>query len=210
MGNLQAISLIDSDASQLDGRLESYGVLTEHGLKISRFCYRNQSLLIIRAPGAETVKYRRENPCGWSDDIAPKPAYMKEKTKGKLTKSGYYSDYDILSFWKISIGGAERLVTGNRKAENPGKDVPPANANKVAAEYIIEAPIALFNLIASTGITDFQHGANDEYVDANGKPLNPLKNEKFVAFEHNGLIQLIPDTGAMRRYYEKRDLPWIY
>ena len=210
MESIQVIKVFGEDVPALDNRVESYGVLTQHAVKIARYCYHKRHMLILRAPTASSVKYRAQNPCGWSDDVAAKPVFIKEKTKGELTSHGFYSDYDILSYWKSNGNGYEKLDTGSVAPHKTVGELNPQNVQAETNKYLESVPDVLFELMASTGISDFQHGANDDYVDVNGKPMRQLVNEKFVIFDQEALIHLVPDTGAMKRFYAERNLAWIY
>lgn len=210
MNTNQVIKMFGDNAAPMDPRVESYGILSEHAVKIARHCYSSRYMLILRACSADSVAYRRRNPCGWDSTIAPKPVFEKEKTKGGLTSNGFYSDYDILSFWKHSSNGFERLITGNKEPHETKRTVKPRSAAKHAARYLVDMPIALISLIHAVGIAEFQHGANDEYVDEQGRIKNQLVNEKFVVFDHQGLVHLVADTGAMKRFYSQYNLEWKY
>jgi hypothetical protein len=190
--------------------IEQYGVLTKHAVIIARYCYRSQRLLILRAPSASSVVYRRQNIYGHSDTTANKPVFEKAKTGGGLTAGGFYSDYDILSFWEYNGTGYTSLVTGARAPQRIDEPVTAANVHRHTAAYLADAPEALFQLVMATGITEFQHGAQDEFVDAQGRPRLQLANERFVAFDHRGLVHLVPDTGAMKRFYASLGLRWVY
>lgn len=197
-------------ADPRDERIERYGVLTKHAVIIGRYCYRSQRLLIIRAPSAASVTFRRQNAYGHSDSIANKPVFEKAKTRGGLTPGGFYSDYDILSFWEYTGSGYSSLVTGARAPQRIDEPVTAANVHRHAATYLAGAPEALLQLVLATGITEFQHGAQDEFVDAQGQPRLQLANERFVAFDTHGMLHLVPDTGAMHRFYTSLGLPWPY
>lgn len=197
-------------ADPRDQRIEHFGVLTKHAVLIARYCYRSQRLLIIRAPSASSVAFRRQNAYGHSDTIANKPVFEKAKTRGGLTPGGFYSDYDILSFWEYTGRGFSSLVTGTKAPQRIDEPVTAANVHRHAAAYLADAPEALMQLVMATGITEFQHGAQDEFVDAQGKPKLQLANERFVAFDPHGFVHLVPDTGAMKRFYEERGLRWVY
>lgn len=191
----QVVKVFGEHNSATDKRVESFGILTEHAIKIARFCYQKRNLLILRAPKASTIKFRESNPCGWRNDIAAKPVFVRKKTHGGLNR-GFYSDYDIVSYWQYTNNGYKRLETGSTKPQflqiEGGFRVQHANAE--TGNYLTRVPIALLELAMATGISEFRHGANDEYLDERGRPKKHLSNERFVVFDQDGLIHLIPES----------------
>lgn len=153
------------------------------------FCKEHGLLLVIRSPGGIG-----RNIMGMGGvPIRPKPASIKnEKTGGKwIKKDGTYfiSDYDLLSVWRRAGDGFVKVPLCE---DDPRTD---EFLKKINREMVMP----------------FQHGANDDWLDCEGKAKNTAIGNHFTVVPDDGLVIVIDGQDKMRAYYEKHGLsPWLY
>lgn len=151
------------------------------------FCRAERKLLIFRAPGGNGRDVR-----GLGLEIRPKPAWMKQKTHGSWIVDGgrfYTSDWDLLSAW-------QRNGTGYSRYE-------------LAADT--HQTTEFLKRINRQLLFPLQHGANDDYLDEQGRPKNTAIGSKFIAIDETGRIDRCETQAVMKAYYGTRGLmPWLY
>jgi len=152
------------------------------------YCRAEGMLLIFRAPGGVGRQVR-----GLGLEILPKPARMKDqKTGGRwiVDKGRFYtSDWDLLSAWRRSGAGYCKfaLAEGTRQTQ----------------DFLTRVNLEL--------LFPLQHGANDDYLDAEGRPKNISIGERFVAIDETGRLERCATLASMKAYYSTRNLsPWLY
>lgn len=154
---------------------------------LQTFCRDERKLLIFRAPGGSGREVR-----ALGLEIRPKPATMKQKTHGRwIVQDGHFytSDWDLLSAWQRTGGGYSRyaLAAETRQTE------------------------AFLQRVNRHLLFPLQHGANDDYLDAQGQPKNPDIGHRFLAIDETGRIERCETLAAMKAYYATRGLsPWLY
>lgn len=151
------------------------------------FCRTERKLLIFRAPGGNGRDVR-----GLGLEIRPKPAWMKQKTHGSWIVDGgrfYTSDWDLLSAWQRSGAGYSRYEL--------------AADTRQTTEFLKRINRQL--------LFPLQHGANDDYLDEQGRPKNTAIGSKFISIDETGRIDRCETQAVMKAYYATRGLvPWLY
>jgi hypothetical protein len=155
---------------------------------LREFCMTERLLMIFRSPqgvGRQIVGIG-------GIPILPKPAHIHDKTGGKWIKRGdtfFVSDYDVLSVWRR---------TGHGYAKVP---LPPSDARTDA----------FIKRVSGNLVMPLQHGANDDYLECDGRPKNPAIGEHFCIIPDHGLVSVCASQKAMRSYYAANKLkPWLY
>lgn len=156
---------------------------------LAELCRQQQFLMIIRSPGG----IGRSIVGIGGVPIKPKPASFKtEKTGGKwIKKDGtyYVSDYDLLSVWQLHAG---------RYAKVPLPD----------DDWRTEEFLMINNREL---VMPFQHGANDDYLDAAGKPKNTAIGNQFTVIPPEGAITIVEGIDKLKAFYAANGLvPWLY
>lgn len=174
------------------GTAKRHGMAAWHLVGLGLYTWENNRLLILRSSKFESRQFH------FSAQHKPKPGDVKGKTRGGVVKVGanyFFSDYDILSLWERKGNHYSRVSTCY-----------PERGFATNYEVIDELNLYIGNR------TMFQHGANDEYVDKNGKPKNRLKeDETFIAFDEKRNITELMSIADLKGFYRQRGLrPWIY
>lgn len=175
-----------------------HGMMAWHLEGLRLYCRQMDRLLILRSSKFESRRFQ------FSSAHHPKPRDVKGKTQGGEVyaessvypgKTRFFSDYDILSLWQRCGNEYTRVVTCK-----PEQNFEPL------WEVIDELNMYIGNR------SMFQHGANDEFVDTNGQPKNPLNiNESFIAFDEKRWIYELGNVMELKAFYAQHGLsPWIY
>ena len=69
------------------------------------------------------------------------------------------------------------------------------------------ASTTLLQLVLAIG-TEFQPGAQDDFVDVQSQPKSQLANDRLVAFDTHSMLYHVRDSGTMHRVYESLRLRW--
>ncbi len=171
--------ILFSRVSGIDGR----------DVRVFRDVTRRGFLIVVRCP---KVTAR-----AWHGKVAPKPMAVKAKTgtSGVVVARDrmYVSDYDLMSAWRGSGGGFEKIFMSAEGGAAHGPWSPEAQALALELNKTLTSRI--------------QHGCQDDYLS----PLNPgvKLSDHFAAFRL-GVAEHLADSTACARYYATNRLSWPY
>lgn len=146
-------------------------------------------MIVVRCPKSTSR--------AWHGQAAPKPMSIKDKTgtSGVVVVRGrwYVSDYDLMSAWRSSGKGFEKIFMSAEGGAAQGKWSPEAQALAIALNMRLASRI--------------QHGCQDDYHS----PSNPgvKQTDRFAAFRL-GAAEYLADPTACARYYAQAALHWPY
>jgi hypothetical protein len=128
----------------------------------------------------------------------PKPLAVKDKTgsSGLVAQPGgtiMVSDYDLMSVWRKSAAGWEKVFISAAGGAARGTYAPDSRA------LLVEINRQL--------VSRLQHGCQDDYHS----PKNPgvKAADHFAAFSQ-GAAKYLATPGACKTFYESVHLPWVY
>lgn len=155
---------------------------------LQEFCMRERMLMIFRSPrgiGRQIVGLG-------GIDVRPKPSTIHDKTGGRWITRGntmYVSDYDLLSVWRRAGSGYARFP------------LPPGD---IRTDTFLKA-------VNKNLVMKLQHGANDDYLEVDGRPKNPDIGDHFCVIPEHGLLSVCASRNEMRDFYASHNLqPWLY
>ncbi|UFN50508.1 hypothetical protein LPC08_07795 [Roseomonas sp. OT10] len=153
-----------------------------------------QVLFVVRCPGVSTGRFAT-----LGIPVTGKPEEEKEglKVGNDLVRRGngqlIVGDYDLMSVWLAEGGRYERLEFTR---DGPGH----------AARWTNLDAERLFDRLNRDLNIPVEHGANDDWKTANAtcreiRQGAVVGRRRFVAFAEGGGYRLLPDPGALKRYY---------
>lgn len=162
---------------------------------------RKKLLIIVRKSKPTSRRY------DYQPDVAYKPSTMKAKTPyhGVIEHDGkrYLSDYDLQGVYEQRHDGAySRIYICN------GKHAPVRSLNEIP--FLRAINHHLRPEVTTVEKAMFQHGPNDDYIDA-GRVLNPDIGEVFLVFRSGSTnVLLIPNRKLLKELYHGLGICWRY
>jgi hypothetical protein len=157
---------------------------------LMRFALRGW-MFVLRCPNEFSYAYAQGIRRG---AFAPKPGGVYEKTNEYGLLGRFVSDYDVMCAWQSTPGGWKR-VCSNWTGKTPLRpDDPGEHLTWQLNQHLT------FKL---------QHGFNDCWVNAAGRPRNRKIGEEFVAF-CPGHCEYFYSQIQLRSFYASHGMPWIY
>ena len=147
-------------------------------------------IIIVRCP----------NPAarGWHGLLPAKNAATSEKsgTWGVVVDNKnrmMVSDYDLMSVWRITTSGGDKIFISAAGGKKRGAYLPQAQS------FLLEMNRLL--------VTKFQHGCQDDFKNAANRGVKP--GDRFAAFAY-GQAAYLPSTLRLKDYYALHRLDWPY
>ena len=103
------------------------------------------------------------------------------------------SDYDLMSVWRITTSGAEKIFISAAGGQKRGAYSPQAQS------FLLEMNRLL--------VTKFQHGCQDDFRNAANRGVKP--GDRFAAFAY-GQATFLPNPIGLKCYYALHRLDWPY
>jgi hypothetical protein len=147
-------------------------------------------LIMVRCPKVEAR--------AWHGIVPPKPWATKQKTgtsgvvvtdKGRM----FVSDYDLMSVWRGTTNGYQKVFVSAANGAVRGKWAPEAMAIIVALNYLL--------------VSRIQHGCQDDFQSIKNPGVKPT--DHFAVF-CSGAVRHLQDPNACAAFYASNNLSWPY
>lgn len=153
------------------------------------YSQRRATLIILRCPPV-TARL-------WHGTMPAKPQAVKGKSDshGIAAANGrlFVSDYDLLSVWKQSQGGWQKIFIS-------------ASGGKDRGAYPAEGMNVLREINRSL-ISKIQHGCQDDWQSANNRGIKG--GDRFAAFAR-GQALFLESPHTCEAFYRNEHLTWVY